>query len=52
MAVLATIAFSFVGSTILLKVTDALVGLRVESEEEQMGLDLSEHEETAYAVEA
>jgi ammonium transporter, Amt family len=51
-AVVATIAFSFIGSTILLKVTDALVGLRVESESEQVGLDLSEHEEAAYAFEA
>ncbi len=45
-------AFSFVGSTILLKVTDALVGLRVMDESEQIGLDLSEHEEAAYAFEA
>jgi len=51
-AVIATMAFSFIGSTILLKVTDALVGLRVESESEQIGLDLSEHEEAAYAFEA
>ena len=45
-------AFSFIGSTILLKVTDALVGLRVDKESEQIGLDLSEHEEAAYAFEA
>ncbi len=51
-AVVATIAFSFIGSTILLKVTDALVGLRVVDEAEQAGLDLSEHEEAAYAFEA
>ena len=51
-AVVASIAFSFVGSAILLKVTDALVGLRVSNEAEQIGLDLSEHEERAYAFEA
>jgi Amt family ammonium transporter len=51
-AVVATMAFSFIGSSILLKVTDALVGLRVEGESEQVGLDLSEHEEAAYAFEA
>ncbi|MGA8644140.1 MAG: hypothetical protein WB650_19715 [Candidatus Binatus sp.] len=51
-AVVATMAFSFVGSTVLLKVTDALVGLRVIDESEQVGLDLSEHEEAAYAFEA
>jgi ammonium transporter, Amt family len=50
-AVLASVSFSFVGSSILLKVTDALVGLRVDVESEQMGLDLSEHEESAYAFE-
>ena len=51
-AVVASIAFSFVGSTVLLKVTDALVGIRVSNEAEQVGLDLSEHEERAYAFEA
>ena len=45
-------AFSFICSTILLKVTDALVGIRVEGESEQLELDLSEHEEAAYAFEA
>ena len=51
-AVVASMAFSFIGSMILLKVTDALVGLRVVNESEQVGLDLSEHEEAAYAFEA
>ena len=51
-AVVASVVFSFVGSTILLKVTDALVGIRVSNEAEQIGLDLSEHEERAYAFEA
>jgi Amt family ammonium transporter len=51
-AVVASMGFSFIGSMILLKVTDALVGLRVVNEAEQVGLDLSEHEEAAYAFEA
>jgi Amt family ammonium transporter len=51
-AVLASIAFSFIGSTVLLKVTDALVGLRVDGDDEMMGLDLSQHDESAYALEA
>ncbi len=51
-AVVASVVFSFVGSAILLKVTEALVGIRVTDEAEQMGLDLSEHEENAYAFEA
>ena len=50
-AVVATIAFSFIGSTILLKVTDAIVGIRVSDEDQEMGLDLSEHEESGYAFE-
>jgi ammonium transporter, Amt family len=50
--VAATVVFSFVGSMILLKVTDALVGIRVKEDDERMGLDLSQHDESAYAVEA
>lgn len=50
-AVAASITFSFVGSAVLLKVTDALVGLRVGEDSERVGLDLSEHEENAYALE-
>ncbi|HLX38305.1 MAG TPA: ammonium transporter [Candidatus Binataceae bacterium] len=48
--VAATILFSFVGSSILLKLTDVVVGLRVNEEEEHMGLDLSQHNESAYEV--
>jgi ammonium transporter, Amt family len=51
-AVGASISFAFVGSLILLKVTDAIVGLRVDADSESMGLDLSEHEENGYALEA
>jgi ammonium transporter, Amt family len=51
-AVAASVAFAFVGSSILLKIVDGLVGLRVPGESEDMGLDLSEHEERAYVLEA
>lgn len=51
-AVGASLAFAFVGSLILLKLTDAIVGLRVDEESEVMGLDISEHDENAYAFEA
>jgi Amt family ammonium transporter len=51
-AVAASISFAFIGSLVLLKITDAIVGLRVDDEAERMGLDLSEHEENAYALEA
>jgi Amt family ammonium transporter len=46
--VLFTIVFSAVISWILLKVIDTLVGLRVTEEEETVGLDLSQHGESAY----
>jgi Amt family ammonium transporter len=50
-AVATTWVFAFVGSVVLLKVVDALVGLRVNEEEEFAGLDLSQHSENAYAFE-
>jgi Amt family ammonium transporter len=50
-SILATWAFAFLGSYVLLKVVDALVGLRVTEEEEFLGLDVSQHSENAYAFE-
>ncbi len=47
-AVAATLLYCFVGAFIILKVVDALVGLRVSEEDEVVGLDLSQHGETAY----
>jgi Amt family ammonium transporter len=49
-AVASSIAFAFIGSLVLLGLTDALVGLRVSDEAERLGLDLSEHEENAYEL--
>jgi ammonium transporter, Amt family len=40
----------FVMTWIILKVLDAVMGLRVTDEEEVEGLDLSQHSETAYSV--
>jgi Amt family ammonium transporter len=51
-AVAASAGFAFAGSLVLLKITDAIVGLRVDEEAESIGLDLSEHEENGYALEA
>jgi Amt family ammonium transporter len=48
-AVLITAAYSFGLTMALLKVTDRLVGLRVTEDEEDTGLDLSQHREVAYA---
>ncbi len=45
----ATLIFCFVGTWILLKIVDLLVGLRVTPEDEELGLDLSQHSERAYS---
>ncbi len=50
-AVSASVAFAFLGSVVLLKIVDGMVGLRVAEEAEVAGLDLSGHEERAYAFE-
>jgi len=47
-AVLTSIGFAFGGSLILFMAVDVMVGLRVRSDEERMGLDLTEHEEAGY----
>src|SRR5574341_410618 len=47
-AVLITWIFVFIASFIILKVVDAIVGLRISDEEEKMGLDLGQHHESAY----
>jgi Amt family ammonium transporter len=47
-AVLLTLAWSGIGSAILLKIIDLIVGLRVSVEQEREGLDLTEHGERAY----
>ena len=48
--VLATWVFAFIGSLILLKIVDLAIGLRVHAEDEVMGLDLSQHNESAYIL--
>ncbi len=44
-ATVAVIVFTAIGSFILLKVTDVIVGLRVAEEEEREGLDVTQHGE-------
>jgi Amt family ammonium transporter len=46
--VLVTVGLAAVGTFIILKLVDAIVGLRVADEEETLGLDLSQHGEKAY----
>src|ERR1700741_2870148 len=47
-AVCATLIWSGVGSAILYKIVDLIVGLRPSIEEEREGLDISDHGERAY----
>jgi Amt family ammonium transporter len=47
-AVLTTLVFSGIGSAILYKIVDIIVGLRPTVEVEREGLDLTEHTERAY----
>jgi Amt family ammonium transporter len=47
-AVAATIAYSVVATYVIVKAVDFVLGLRVPSHEEEVGLDLSVHGEVAY----
>jgi Amt family ammonium transporter len=49
-AVAATAVWGFVMSIVLLKIIDKAMGLRVTPEEEEIGLDLSQHGESAYSA--
>ena len=44
-AVAAVFAYTAIGTFILLKITDVIVGLRVPEEEEREGLDVTQHGE-------
>jgi Amt family ammonium transporter len=48
-AVIASMAFAFIMTLIILKVVDGIIGLRVSEEEEVKGLDISLHNETGYS---
>ena len=49
-AVGATVAFSAIATFVIVKVVDFVLGLRVEPEAEQLGLDLAVHGEAAYQM--
>ena len=49
-AVGATYALAIVGTLIILKIVDMTIGLRVSDEDERTGLDLSQHNESGYAL--
>jgi Amt family ammonium transporter len=50
LAVVVTVAFSALGTLGILKLVDALVGLRVTADEEHEGLDINLHGEEGYAI--
>jgi Amt family ammonium transporter len=50
LAVVVTWALAGIVTYVVLKVLDAVMGLRVTDEDESTGLDLSQHSETAYAL--
>ena len=47
-AVAMTLAWSGVGTLVILKVIDVIVGLRTATDAEREGLDLTDHGERAY----
>jgi Amt family ammonium transporter len=48
--VLSVAAFTAIGTWIILKIIVVILGLRVTQDEEQAGLDVSQHGEKAYHV--
>jgi ammonium transporter, Amt family len=51
LALLVTLGYSLIGTLVILRVLDVVLGLRVSEEDEKIGLDLSQHGERAYAFE-
>ncbi len=49
-AVVITAVYSFVVTFVLLKVINAVIGLRASEQDERIGLDLTQHRETAYTI--
>jgi len=49
-AVLATAVYAFVVTVVIYKLVDLVIGIRVNEEEEVMGLDVTQHRESAYTI--
>ncbi len=49
-AVLVTVVYSFVVSFVIFKVVDLVTKLRVDEQDERIGLDLTQHRESGYTV--
>lgn len=50
LAVCAVAAFSMAATFVLFKLVDKIVGLRVDDEDEIIGLDITQHRESAYTI--
>jgi Amt family ammonium transporter len=48
-SVIVTMLFSFIMTFIILKIVDFITGLRINSEDEEKGMDISLHNETSYS---
>jgi Amt family ammonium transporter len=42
--------FACLGTIVIFKVVDALIGMRVSSRDEELGLDLTQHSEAGYEI--
>jgi Amt family ammonium transporter len=49
-AVAATVGYAFIGTYIIYKLIDAVIGVRATEKDEAIGLDLAEHNERAYTM--
>ncbi|MDD5010825.1 MAG: ammonium transporter [Phycisphaerae bacterium] len=49
-AVAATVGYALIGTYIIYKLIDAVIGVRATEEDEAIGLDLTEHNERAYTM--
>jgi Amt family ammonium transporter len=49
-SIIIVVVYSFVLTAVLLKLVDAVTGLRVSEEDEVAGLDLTQHEESGYTL--
>ncbi|MDD5019335.1 MAG: ammonium transporter [Candidatus Omnitrophica bacterium] len=49
-AVGATLAYCIIATLVIYKVIDVLMGIRIEQNDEEAGLDLSQHHERAYTI--
>jgi Amt family ammonium transporter len=48
MGIAVAAVLGFVGTLVIMKIIDATIGLKVEEEEEDIGLDVTQHAERAY----